>query len=223
MSSVYKYSFIPQPSASTCNEVIWRNKTHHCNTAHWSMLLFWKRPVSFCLTVCDLTNINHWFAPCFHVFSWSVFETHIQRFWFQSFPEKSYPTQGTPLPPDCLQPVFPAAPHQAGIPALLSHSSVLPSQLRASTDFQYFRNADALPCRHAGTKNRRLQARQCVSRSYLQLRLFCVYGTWLFCVCVWVNVDLQSDWEGLQNRKISNTEFKLGKHFTLKCMRKSKS
>lgn len=53
-----------------------------------------------------------------------------------------------------LKSEFPASLHQAGIPALLSHQSVLPSQLRASTNTQYLKNADALPRRHAGSKNR---------------------------------------------------------------------
>lgn len=44
-----------------------------------------------------------------------------------------------------LDPPFQGGPsvfHQAGIPALLSHQSVLPSQLWASTNSQHFRNAD---------------------------------------------------------------------------------
>lgn len=51
------------------------------------------------------------------------------------------PTRKPPLP----------LPPQAGIPALLSHQSVSKPQL---TDFQYLRNADAQPHRHAAAKNR---------------------------------------------------------------------
>lgn len=79
------------------------------------------------------------------------------------FPCLIFWSSSCPDPPGHLS-QFPANLHQAGIPALLSHPSLLPSQLRASTNIQYLRNADALPRRHAPSKNRHIgETPECVS------------------------------------------------------------
>lgn len=91
------------------------------------------------------------------------------------FPLKSWSRPGNhcPLPPLLKSPNHYSRPWPSRNSCSLISFVCLSPQLRASTNFQYFRNADALPCRHAGTKNRNVgtAGTWCVCSPYLQLKI----------------------------------------------------
>lgn len=114
-----------------------------------NLYTFYFEGKALCPVFCCLIDGDYWIRCLFPIFLWT--DKCSEESWpavlvsLLPLDSCTRPAYQLPIPPTSsyLQPLFPTSPHQAGIPALLSHSSVLPSPHRASTNPQYFRNANA--------------------------------------------------------------------------------